>query len=59
MSLEAHHILLSEIKKLEKKGKISIKTPCQIESIRNNKKLKSITIKFDDGKTEKISTDMF
>ena len=48
---------LSEIKKLEKKGKISIKTPCQIESLDNEKKLKSITIKFDNGKLEKIPTD--
>ena len=49
---------LSEIKKLEKEGKISIKTPCQIESLDNEKNLKSITIKFDDGKTEKIPTDV-
>ncbi len=49
---------LSEIKKLEKEGKISIKTPCQIESLDNEKDLKSITIKFDDGKTEKIPTDV-
>ena len=49
---------LSEIKKLEKKGKISIKTPCQIESLDNEKKLKSITIKFDNGKLEKIPTDI-
>ena len=48
---------LSEIKKLEKKGKISIKTPCQIESLDSEKKLKSITIKFDNGKLEKIPTD--
>ena len=49
---------LSEIKKLEKEGKVSIKTPCQIESLDNDKDLKSITIKFDDGKTEKIPTDI-
>ena len=49
---------LSEIKKLEKKGKISIKTPCQIESLESKKDLESITIKFDDGKTEKIPTDI-
>ncbi len=49
---------LSEIKKLEKEGKISIKTPCQIESIDGDKDIKSITIKFDDGKTEKIKTDI-
>ena len=49
---------LSEIKKLEKDGKISIKTPCQIETIQGDKSIKSITIKFDDGKTEKIKTDL-
>ena len=48
---------LSEIKKLEKDGKILIKTPCQLESIEGDKDIKSITIKFDDGKTEKIETD--
>ena len=48
---------LSEIKKLEKKGKISIKTPCQLESIEGDKDIKSITIKFEDGKNEKIITD--
>ena len=48
---------LSEIKKLEKEGKISIKTPCQLESIEGDKDLKSISIKFDDGKIEKIKTD--
>ena len=49
---------LSEIKELEKKGKISIKTPCQIDSLESEKNLKSITIKFDDGKFEKIPTDV-
>jgi thioredoxin reductase (NADPH) len=49
---------LSEIKKLEKEGKLSIKTPCQIESLDNENELKSITIKFEDGKKEKISTDI-
>jgi len=48
---------LSEIKKLEKKGKISIKTPCQLESIEGDEDIKSITIKFEDGKNEKIITD--
>jgi len=48
---------LSEIKKLENEGKISIKTPCQLESIEGDKSIKSILIKFDDGKTEKIKTD--
>ena len=49
---------LSEIKKLEKDGKISIKTPCQLESIEGETNIKSITLKFDDGKTEKIKTDI-
>ena len=48
---------LSEIKKFEKEGKISIKTPCQLDSIEGDKDIKSITIKYDDGKTEKIKTD--
>ena len=49
---------LSEIKKLEKDGKISIKTPCQLESIEGIDKINSITIKFDDGRIEKIKTDI-
>ena len=49
---------LSEIKKLENEGKISIKTPCQLESIEGDKNIESILIKFDDGKTEKIKTDV-
>ena len=49
---------LSEIKKLEKDEKISVKTPCQIHSIDDSENLKSITIKFDDGKIEKIQTDI-
>ena len=49
---------LSEIKKKEKEGKITIKTPCQIESIEGDKTISSITLKFDDGKKEKIKTDI-
>jgi len=49
---------LSEIKKLENEGKISIKTPCQLESIEGDENIKSISIKFDDGKIEKIKTDI-
>ena len=49
---------LDEIKKLEKEGKISIKTPCQLDSIEGEKDIKSISIKFDDGKIEKIKTDI-
>ena len=48
---------LSEIKRLEKEGKVTIKTPCQLESIEGDQDIKSITVKFDDGKTEKITTD--
>jgi thioredoxin reductase (NADPH) len=48
---------LSEIKKLENEGKILIKTPCQLVSIEGDKSIDSISIKFDDGKTEKIKTD--
>ncbi len=49
---------LSEIKKLEKDGKISIKTPSQLISIEGDKKITSITIKFDDDKTENIKSDI-
>jgi thioredoxin reductase (NADPH) len=48
---------LSEIKKLEKEGKISIKTPCQLQSIEGDKNMEAITVKFEDGKIEKIKTD--
>ena len=48
---------LDEIKKLEKEGKVNIKTPCQIESLEGEQNLKSIKIKFDNGKTEKIQTE--
>ena len=48
---------LSEIKKLENEGKILIKTPCQLVTIEGDKSVESISIKFDDGKTEKIKTD--
>ena len=48
---------LSEIKKLEKKGKLAVKTKYQINSIEGNSSIKSITIKNDDGKIEKIETD--
>ena len=49
---------LSKIKKLEKEGKISIKTPCQLESIDGKDKIDSITLKFNDGKIETIKTDV-
>jgi thioredoxin reductase (NADPH) len=49
---------LSEIKRLESEGKISIKTPCQIVSIEGEENIESIIIKYDDEKTEKINTDI-
>ena len=49
---------LNEIKKLSAIGKLSIKTPCQLEAIEGDKAIQSITIKFEDGKTEKIKTDI-
>jgi thioredoxin reductase (NADPH) len=49
---------LSEIKKMEKEGNISIKTPCQLVSIEGNESVSSINIKFDDGKIENIKTDL-
>ena len=49
---------LAEIRKLENEGKISIKTPCQLDSIEGEKKIDSIIVKFDDGKKEKIKTDI-
>jgi len=48
---------LSEIKKLENEGKISVKTPCQLDFINGEKNIESISIKFEDGKVEKIKTD--
>ncbi len=48
---------LNEIKKLEKQGVISIKTPCQLDSIEGNNEITSITLKYDDGKKEKIKTN--
>ena len=44
-------------KKLEKEGKIKIKTPFQISSIDGEKEINGITIKSDDNKVEKIETD--
>tara|TARA_Y100001970_G_C14193075_1_gene836509 strand:- start:950 stop:1969 length:1020 start_codon:yes stop_codon:yes gene_type:complete len=48
---------LSQIKELEKKGKITIKTPCQLVSIDGNENIKSMIIKNDKNKEEKIETD--
>ena len=49
---------LNQIKELEKNKKIEIKTPCQLESIQGKEKVKSIILKFDNGNTEKIDTDI-
>ena len=53
----ANHTLTA-IKKMEKEGKIIIKTPFQLEKIDGDKKVDSIIIKDDSGKIEKISTDL-
>ena len=44
-------------RKLEKEGKLKIKTPFQINSIEGDKNINAITIKSEDGKIEKIPTD--
>ena len=44
-------------KKLEKEGKLKIKTPYQLNSIEGEKKVNAITIKNESGKIEKIATD--
>ena len=49
---------LKELEKLKKEGKISIKTPFQINSINNGNELKFIEIKNDEEKVEKIETDI-
>ena len=49
---------LSEIKKLEKEGKIFIKTPCQLESIEGRDKIDTLTVKFENGKTEQLKADI-
>tara|TARA_Y100001970_G_scaffold275105_1_gene375889 strand:- start:3816 stop:4835 length:1020 start_codon:yes stop_codon:yes gene_type:complete len=49
---------LNQIKNLEKQGKISIKTPFQLKSINQGNLLKSIELINDDGKTEKIPTEI-
>ena len=45
------------VRKLEKEGKLKIKTPFQINSIEGQDKIKAIIIKNEEGKTEKITTD--
>ena len=45
------------LRKLEKEDKLIIKTPFQIDSIEGEEKIKTITIKSEDNKIEKIATD--
>ena len=47
----------SVAKQFEKEGKLKIKTPFQLDSIEGNNKVEGITIKDEQGKTEKITTD--
>ena len=49
---------LSALRQKEKDGNIKIKTPCQLDSINGNEKMQSIMIKYEDGKSEKIDTDV-
>ena len=49
---------LKELEILKKENKISIKTPFQLNAINDGDKLKYLEIKDDDGKTEKIETDI-
>ena len=49
---------LKELEKLKAEGKITIKTPFQIDSINEGKEIKFMKIKNDDEKTEKIETDI-
>jgi len=48
---------IKTVTKLEKEGKLKIKTPFQINSIEGQNKVSAINIKSEDGKTEKITTD--
>jgi thioredoxin reductase (NADPH) len=47
----------SIVRKLEKEGKLKIKTPFQINSIEGESKINAITVKSEEGKIEKIPTD--
>ena len=44
-------------KKLEKNGKIRILTPYQLNSIEGDKNIKSVSLKKEDGKIEKLEID--
>ncbi len=45
------------VKKLDKEGKLKIKTPFQINSIQGEDKITAILVKNDDDKIEEIKTD--
>ena len=45
------------VKKLDKEGKLKIKTPFQINSIKGEDKITAILVKNDEGKIEEIKTD--
>ena len=45
------------VKKLEKEGKLKLKTPFQINSIEGENKINAITVKNEAGEIEKIKTD--
>jgi len=44
-------------RQFEKEGKLKIKTPFQISSVEGDDKITGITVKSEEGKVEKISTD--
>ena len=48
---------LETVKKLEKNGKIRILTPYQLNSIEGDKNIKSVSLKKEDGKIEKLEID--
>ena len=48
---------LETVKKLEKNGKIRILTPYQLNSIEGDKSIKSVSLKKEDGKIEKLEID--
>jgi len=48
---------INKVKELEKLGKIKVFTKYQLNSLKGEKKIKSINIKHDDGKMEEIKTD--
>ena len=48
---------LETVKKLEKNGKIRILAPYQLNSIEGDKNIKSVSLKKEDGKIEKLEID--